>query len=97
MDAPRTALPVPDLRNAGTVTYDAKDGEQQPPITQMSWSNSHARAVVRTWPSSVVSRYGRSCLGAPRRFDPPAARTRPVTNGIRQIISREGAWEITVV
>ena len=52
-----------------------------PPITQTSWSNAQARAVSSTWSSSVRPLYGSSCLGAPRRCDPPAARTRPVTNG----------------
>src|SRR3954452_16324618 len=44
-------------------------------------SNAQAFAVATTWPSSVPSPKGRSCLGRPRRFDPPAPSTSPVTNG----------------
>ena len=39
--------------------------------THNSCSNRHSRATSSTWPSSVPDRYGSSCLGWPRRFEPP--------------------------
>src|SRR5215203_2429787 len=53
----------------------------EPPIATTSWSKPHMRATPTTWPSSVPSRYGSSCLGRPRRLEPPAPSTRPQTNG----------------
>src|SRR5204862_4918027 len=51
----------------------------EPPIATTIWSNGHVRATPTTWPSSVPPPYGRSCLGRPRRFEPPAPSTSPVT------------------
>ena len=59
----------------------ARTSSAAPPMATTSWSNPHARATPTAWPSSVPSRYGSSCLGRPRRRDPPAPRTSPATKG----------------
>src|SRR5262245_25325778 len=50
-----------------------------PPIATMSWSKPQLRAVATVWSSSVAEPNGSSCLGSPRRSEPPAASTRPET------------------
>src|SRR5919202_258620 len=52
-----------------------------PPIATSSWSKPQARAVPTVWSSSVARPNGNSCFGRPSRDEPPAARTRPETNG----------------
>src|SRR5215207_2369898 len=58
----------------------ARTAAAEPPMATIVWSNPQARAVPTTWPSSVPAPYGSSCLGRPRRFEPPAPSTSPVTN-----------------
>src|SRR2546423_7790095 len=50
------------------------------PIATISWSKRQLRATLTTWPSSVVPAKGSSCLGRPRRLEPPAPSTSPATN-----------------
>src|SRR3954447_4228192 len=56
---------------------DSRTSSAAPPSVTTSWSNPHARAQSSTYPSSVPSRYGSSCLGCPSRLDPPAASSNP--------------------